>query len=67
MKNNQPKLYINYSVDDDEAIKKIINAKINCDFFGPISEEYTPLLIYKTKRYFGLEGVKEFLEEMRKL
>lgn len=63
MINKNPKLYFNSSIEDDKAIKELIDARIECDFFGPISEERTPLLIDNSIKYFGLKGIREFLEK----
>lgn len=63
MLNKNPKLYFNSSKEDDKAIKEIIDAKVECDFFGPISEERTPLLIDNSIKYYGIKGIRDYLEK----
>ena len=62
MINKNPKLYFGSSIENDKAIKELIDSGIKCDFF-PILEEHTPLLIDNSIKYFGLKGIREFLEK----
>jgi hypothetical protein len=63
--NNIPKLFFNTDNEDREAVNEILKAKIPCDLYGPISEERTPLLIYDSKRFYGLDVIRDFIERYK--
>ena len=62
MKEVIPKLFFNTSSEDREAVHEILKARVYCDLFGPIAEERTPLLIYGSESFYGLDGVREFIK-----
>lgn len=60
-----PKLFFNTSSEDREAVHEILKARVHCDLFGPIAEERTPLLIYGSESFYGLEGIREFIKRLK--
>lgn len=64
MEGTSPKVYFNSSDEDIKAVHELLKSNVDCDFRGSLSEERTPLLIHNSMRFYGLEGIKEFIELM---
>jgi len=62
MKEATPKLFFNTSGEDKEAVHELLKAGVYCDLNGPIAEERTPLLIYRSMSFYGLDGIREFIK-----
>lgn len=48
-------------LQDEEAVQELLRARIPCKFVGPIEDERTPQLIHGSVRFYGLEGIREFV------
>lgn len=66
MKEVAPKLFFNTSSEDREAVYELLKAGVHCDLAGPIAEEHTPLLIYGSMSFYGLDGIREFIKRWEK-
>jgi hypothetical protein len=60
-----PRLFFNTSDEDKEAVRELLKAGVHCEFSGPIAEERTPLLVYNSMRWYGLDGIKEFIKRQK--
>ncbi len=65
MRSSKPMFLYNSNTDDMKAMKEIKDANIQCEIFGPISDEQTPLVIYKRMRFYGLDGIKNFIKKWK--
>jgi len=65
MKEVTPKLFFNTSNEDREAVHELLKAGVHCDLAGPIAEERTPLLIYGSMHFYGLDGIREFIRKRK--
>ena len=61
-----PKLFFNTSREDREAVYELLNAGVHCELIGPIAEERTPLLIYGSMSFYGLDGIREFIKRRKR-
>lgn len=70
MEEKIPICLYNSGEKDKKAIKEIIEAKINCTFYGAISDEETPIIYYKSMEFYGVSGARAFIrkwqEELKK-
>ena len=65
MKENKPICLYNSGEKDRKALKEIIDAEIECSFFGPISDENTPIIFFKSMDFYGLSGTRAFIERWK--
>lgn len=66
MKEKIPICLYNSGEKDRKALKEIIDAKIECNFYGPISDEKTPIIFFKSMDFYGLSGTRAFIERWKK-
>jgi hypothetical protein len=60
-----PRIFFNTSEEDKEAVLELFKSGVNCVLCGPIAEERTPLLIYKSMRFYGLDTIKNFAKRWK--
>ena len=60
-----PKLFSNGGGEDKEALFLLMEASIPFVNIGPTTEDPTPYVEYGHWRFFGLEGVKKFVERWK--
>ncbi|TFF85565.1 MAG: hypothetical protein EU518_00955 [Promethearchaeota archaeon] len=65
MKDEKPICLYNSGEEDRNALKEIIDAKIDCRFFGPISDENTPIIFFESMDFYGLSGTKAFIKRWK--
>jgi len=64
-----PTLYFNTTREDSEdrkAVKELFNARVIFEPKGPIADERTPLLIYSSMKFYGLDGIRLFISNWGK-
>lgn len=61
-----PKLFFNTSNEDKEAVRELLDAGVQCELSGPISEERTPVLVCGSMRFYGLSGIREFIKRTKR-
>ena len=61
-----PTLYYNTGKEDEDAIRALTGARVNCDFIGPIGDLETPMLIYRTMEFIGKKGIYLFIDKYQK-
>ncbi len=67
MSNETPKIFFNTSSEDIQAVHELLNAKVHCHFNGPITEERTPFLVHGSMKFYGIDGIREFIKRERKI
>ncbi|MFX0017732.1 MAG: hypothetical protein ACFFAF_03320 [Candidatus Hermodarchaeota archaeon] len=58
---NIPIVFFSTSRDDQEALSDLIDANAKCEFIGPIGDINTPMLVFKSKKFIGKNGIKLFI------
>lgn len=57
----KPRLYCNTGKEDKNVIELLMEVDIPYINLGPTSEEPTPLLEYGYWRFYGIQGIQDFI------
>jgi hypothetical protein len=65
MSKDTPRIFFNTSKEDKEAVLELLRSRVRFEFGEPIAEERTPLLLYNSMRFYGLNTIKEFVKRWK--
>jgi len=60
----KPILFLNGGVEDHEAYKMVLRSGVDFELRGPTLEDPTPLVLFKSQRYYGTDEIQGFLSRI---
>lgn len=60
----KPVLFLNGSIEDNEAYRLFLHSGVDFELRGPTLEDPTPLVLFRCQRFHGVDEIREFVSHL---